>query len=90
MTISAFRLTSLCRLPSEHAKLGVAAGRGVNSAQESEKNKNLDSESDDEEVAVTCFRRLRVDNEFDSSDDEDEDAGSVAADEEMHESKTAE
>lgn len=90
MTISAFRLAKLYRVPSEHAKLGVATGRGVSTAEGSQGDKNFDSDSEDEEVAVTCFRGLRVGNEFDSSDDDDEDGGSVAADDELHESTTAE
>lgn len=89
MTTSAFRLTQHCRLPSERAKLGVATGRGDNTAEGFQGDKNLDSDSDDEEVAVTCFRGLRVDNEFDSSsDDDDEDERLVAADDEIHESST--
>lgn len=83
MTISAFRLTQHCRLPSEHAKLGVTAGRGVDNTAE-----GVDSDSDDEEVAVTCFRGLRVGDEFDSSDDDDNDESSVAADDENCESFT--
>jgi hypothetical protein len=87
MTRSAFRLAQLNRLPSEHAKLGVAAGRGATTVGRLKEDTNVDSDSEDEEVAVTCFRGLRVAGEFDGSDDDDESLN--ATDDELDEPLSA-
>ncbi|GAX19966.1 hypothetical protein FisN_1Lh560 [Fistulifera solaris] len=87
MTRSAFRLAQFNRLPSEHAKLGVAARREVITVERLKKDANIDSDSEDEEVAVSCFRGLREKDEFDSSDDDDE--SSNATDDELDEPHSA-
>lgn len=89
MTISAFRKASLCLPPSDQTKLIVASGHGFSTAEESQKDKNEDSDSEDEEVMLTCSRGLRADYEFDSSSDDEEEA-SAEDEEDLYDPMTEE